>query len=235
MFHRRLGLAACVFALITADLAAGAGEPSQDEPGIAFSCLYWEGKPEEELLYQHGKSMVPLEFTGASRSRVFELPGKASFELFRHDTEVAEGKPSFKHLASAAVPRGTKKVLFLIIPFEGAAGMNYRIVAIDDSLKAFPRGSFHFTNFTSDPLVAKFDGQTKDIPSGKAVVMSPKPRPDGGFVPFEINNRRGESLYGTRLFGQPHGRELVFITPPLKKGGSPRVKFVSQLLPPPQP
>ena len=55
---------------------------------------------------------------------------------------------------------------------------------------------------------------------------------NGGFMPFVINDTKGKRIFGTRLFGQPSGRELVFIIPPRQKGAMPRVKFVSQLLAP---
>jgi hypothetical protein len=61
--------------------------------------------------------------------------------------------------------------------------------------------------------------------------MSCKPGKGGGFRPFIIGNAKGKQIFGTRLFGQPSGRELVFISPPLRRdSNSPRVKFVSQLI-----
>lgn len=235
MFQRPFALASCLLVTFLASPTAGAQDPPGGDEKLAFSCLYWEGKPKEPLFYRDGKSMVPLEFTQAARSRTFELSRTGSFELFRHQSEVLEGEPPYKQLASVGIPGGTGRILFLIIPFEGDAGLSYRVVAVDDSLKAFPRGSFQFANFTSGTLEAKFDGQAKKIPPGKLVVMNPGSKPEGGFVPFLIANTQGETLYGTRLFGQPHGRELVFITPSLKEGGAPRVKFISELLAPPPP
>lgn len=199
----------------------------------SFSCLYWEGKPKEELFYRHGESMKPLEFSQATRSKLAELPGASSFELFRRTAEPKEDDLPFERLASAAIPSGAIRVLFLVIPFETEAGSSYRIVAMDDSLNAFPRGSFRFANFTSQPLQVSLDGKRQRIPSKELVVVTPKPRQNGGFLPFLIGNAKGETLFGTRLFGQPDGRELVFITPPLRQGGKPRVKFISQLVPPP--
>jgi len=228
-----------IILVLLASLLAGtvglAQETTKKKRKPTFSVLYWEGRPKEELFYRQGESMLPLEFPQAARSKNFDLPGTPSFELFRREPEVEEGQPPFKLLASAVIPSGAKQVLFLVIPFEREGAMTYRIVAMDDSLQAFPRGSFRFANFTPATLLVNFDGQGKKLPSREIVVMTPKPKPGGGFMPFRIGSSAGETLFGTRLFGQPDGRELVFITPPLKAGGMPRVKFISQLVPPPPP
>lgn len=210
-----------------------AQEPSGKKRKPTFSVLYWEGRPSEELFYRKGESKIPLDFANAARSKEHELPAAPSFELFRFLPEAEEGQPPFEVVASAAIPTGARKVMFLVIPFKREGALTYRIVAMDDSLNAFPRGSFRFANFTPEPLLVSFDGKGRKIPSREIVVMSPKLRADGGFLPFLIGNTKGETLFGTRLFGQPDGRELVFITPPLKKDGMPRVKFISQLVPPP--
>ena len=155
-------------------------------------------------------------------------------------SEQGEAKEIFAPVAKSSIPQGTKKVMFLVIPFDGKTATSrtrYSIRAMDDSQNAFPKGSFRFVNFTKIPLQVVLSGKGKKLDSGSMTVMKCQPRKGGGFEPMLINNTGGKMLYGNRLFGQPSGRELVFIIPPRAKGTMPRVKFVAQLLPanPPAP
>ena len=113
--------------------------------------------------------------------------------------------------------------------------MHYRVFTMDDSLTAFPRGAFRFANFYKQVLYVKCGNTIKKIPPNQLTVVRAINQPRGGFVPFLIADDKGKKIFGTRIFGQPAGRELVFISPPEKRGGVPRVKFVSQLLAPPVP
>ena len=66
-------------------------------------------------------------------------------------------------------------------------------------------------------------------------VMKCKAGAKGGFELFLIGNSKGQTIFGTRLFGQPTWRDLAFISPPASEGGMTRVRFISQLVPPAPP
>lgn len=229
---------AIIFSLLgLGELAAQSDEgqagngPSVGKKGPQFTCLYWEGLPEEDLYYRLGEEFVLLQFSKEIRSRGFSLKGMSVFELYRDAQKPVEGKPPYDKLTQAKIPTGTSQVLFLVIPFNGEGKTTYRVVAMDDSLSAFPRGTFRFANFTSQALFVKFAGEVQKLPSSKMTVMSCKPGEAGGFRPFLIGDAKGRQVFGTRLFGQASGRELVFISPPERKGSKiPRVKFISQLI-----
>ncbi len=160
-----------------------------------------------------------------------------SFELHRDARFPVEGKPPYDLLATASVPLA-RKVLFVVIPFgDDEKFPDYKVVAMDDSLETFPPGTFRFANFSPQSLVVKCGETTAKIPASEMTVIRAEKSPNGGFVPFVIGNARGKMIFGTRIFGQPSGRELVFISPPKKRGRPPRVKFISQLItfPPPEP
>ena len=209
-----------------------AGEGSTaGKKGPQFTCLYWEGLPEEDLYYRQGEEFVLLEFSKEIRSKDFSLKGMSVFELYRDAQKPVEGKPPYDRITQAKIPTGTSQVLFLVIPFKSEGKATYRVVAMDDSLSAFPRGTFRFANFTSQALRVKFAGEVQKLPASKMTVMSCKPGEAGGFRPFLIGDAKGRQIFGTRLFGQASGRELVFISPPERKGSNiPRVKFISQLI-----
>lgn len=221
----------------TAGLSAQEGEQStqapMEKPKRVFTCLYWEGLPKERLYYRVGKDFLPIKFEDSRRSQDYPLKGLKSFELYRDAIEPREDQPPYDLLSKTVVPSGSNQILFLVIPFQekGNVYLKYRVIAMDDSLSAFPRGTFRFANFTSQKLFVKFAGEVEELPSRKMTVMSCKPGKAGGFRPFLIGDAKGKQIFGTKLFGQASGRELVFISPPLRReSNTPRVKFISQLI-----
>jgi hypothetical protein len=108
---------------------------------------------------------------------------------------------------------------------------------MDDALDNFPPGTFKFLNFSKSALQVKFGDKITQLPAGEMSVVKSNVPKLGGFVPFIISDARGKIIFETRLFGQPTGREIVFIGPPAKPAGLPRVKFLTEIIPsePPQP
>jgi hypothetical protein len=51
----------------------------------------------------------------------------------------------------------------------------------------------------------------------------------GGFIPFFIKDEKGNTVFETRLLGQPTGRETVFIYPPQANGRKLSVQFLSEV------
>lgn len=202
---------------------------------LKFTCLYWEGSPPEKLYYREGKAFHPLEFREGARSDPFTLKAMKTFEVYRDVKAPKEGQPPYQPVCSAKIPAGCKQALFLVLPIKFDREMRYKVFAMDDSVTSFPAGTFRFVNFTSQPFSVKLAEDVQTIPSGGVLGMSFKAGPNGGFRPFAINDAKGKPVYGTRLFGQPSGRELVFISPPAEPEGMPRVKYVSQLVAPDQP
>lgn len=236
LFIRLCILPVLLLSLVTGLLAQNdeAGElVSGQNKKRFFTCLYWEGLPKERLYYRLGEEFLPIKFEDSRRSQNYALKGLTSFELYRDAIEPKEDQPPYDLLSKTAVPSGSSQILFLVIPFQenGDGHVKYRVVAMDDSLSAFPRGTFRFANFTSQKLLVKFAGEIEELPARKMTVMSCKPGKAGGFRPFLIGDAKGKQIFGTKLFGQPSGRELVFISPPLRReSNTPRVKFISQLI-----
>ena len=209
-------------------------QTEKEKAPVKFSCLYWEGLPSEDLYYREKKTFHKLTFKKASRSKHLDLRGMDFFELYRKVEKLEEGEPPYQLLAKAKIPE-SKQVLFLVTPFKRESARYYRVFTMDDSLKAFPRGAFRFANFYKQMLFVKCGKTVKKILPNQLTVVSSINQPNGGFVPFLIADDKGKKIFGTRIFGQPAGRELVFISPPEQTGAVPRVKFVSQLLAPPVP
>lgn len=202
-------------------------EPLSEE--LQFSCIFWEGKPSEDLYYRDGETFHLLKFRTAKRSRSFDLNRSEFFELYRKAVAPVEGMPPYDLLSRSRIPT-TEQVLFVVIPLERDGRIQYRIISMDDSVQAFPPGTFRFVNFSSEDLLIKCGEEIEKVLARNMCVIRPDDATDARFVPFHIGNSQGKELYGTRIYGQPSGRELIFIIPPAKEGGIPRLKFISQLM-----
>ncbi len=77
-----------------------------------------------------------------------------------------------------------------------------------------------------------FGGQITEIRPGEIQVVKAKIPAKGGFMPFMLGDPSGNIVFETRLFGQPAGREMVFIGNAAKPEGQPKVMFLTQVIPP---
>lgn len=210
---------------------AQVGAADERHSTYKISCLYWEGKPSEVLYFREGEHFRSLEFKQAQRSKEFSLQGMAQFELYRKVAQPTPGKPPYALLSQCAIPNASD-ILFVVIPYERQGALLYHVHAMDDTLASFPRGSFRFVNYTTDNIQVKCGEKMQQIAPLGLWSLASIDSSTGGFVPFILGDSDGAIIYGTRIFGQPSGRELVFIIPPTKEGGTPRVKFISQLVAP---
>jgi hypothetical protein len=77
----------------------------------------------------------------------------------------------------------------------------------------------------------EFAGETQQVDVDGDIVMQSNVDEKGGFIPCIMRDPEGETIFGTRLFAQPKGREIVFIRPsPIKGRKAPSIKFISQLV-----
>lgn len=204
------------------------------KPAVEFSCLVWEPLPVPEVFYLDGKSILPLEFSPGNRSNLYSLKESAALELYVKEAG-ADGAVSYKLVGKSPLVAGTRRMLFVIEPAKQSAGLPLTIFGMDDALDSFPPGTFKFLNFSKSALQVKFGGQTTPLPAGKISVVKSNVPKLGGFLPFMVGDAHGKIIFETRLFSQPTGREIVFIGPPAKPNGPPRLKFLPQIIPPEPP
>jgi hypothetical protein len=220
--------------LLISVLPAPAQDTGESEKvrGSSFSCMYWDGTPPEELFYKDGKSFLPIKFYHSKRSERYKLKTEEIFTLYRKLPEVKEGEEPYAPVARAPVKKGATCVLFLVFKTETEPAFKARIMSVDDSLAAFPSGTFRFVNFSNQPLIVKFDDTVKQLSPGKVELMKFRMPEDGGYLPFLIGNADGKSIYENRLFAQPGGRKMVFIIPPALPDGLPQVRFLDEIIVP---
>lgn len=234
-------------------------EVQEQAPRIGFSCLHWDEVPEERLYYREGEHYHPIKFRHGARSEIKVLEGMFDFELYGERENPQQGEMPYVLLGKVVIPADIRDVLFYIIPDQGEDRTVYQIIAMDDSLEAFPRGMFRFVNLSGRELSVEFSGQTRHFAIGQIAEMPYKILDGGGtFVPCVIRavvkeqaapaeNEQNEEqdqeaankaadrekiLFGTRLFGQPNGREIVVMRPsPVEGSERLKLKFYNQLIP----
>jgi hypothetical protein len=228
----RFFFAACAFLLnaYPAPLRAQAS----DKPAVEFCCVVWEPLPITTVFYRDGKSYLPLEFSPGSRSQLYPLKEAGPLELYEKALG-ADGASTYKLVGKAPLVAGARQMLFLIDPVPNAIGLPLRLFGVNDALDVFPTGTIRFFNFSTAALRVKLGEQVSKLPAGEMNVVTTNVTKNGGFIPFLIGNSQGETVFETRLFSQPSGRDMVFIGAPPTPGGRVLVKVLPQLIAPEAP
>jgi len=211
-------------------------ESPGDSGSIQFSCVVWEPLPITAVFYRDGKSYLPLEFFPGNRSQLYPLKDAIALELYEKVT-AADGALTYKLVGRAPLVAGARRMLFLVDPVGKASRLPLRLYGVNDALDIFPPGTIRFFNFSTAELQVKFAGQASKLPRGKMSLVKSNVSKNGGFIPFLIGDPKGAVLFETRLFSQPTGRDMVFISAPAQPGGRLLVKVLPQLIAPepPQP
>jgi hypothetical protein len=209
-------------------------QPATAKSAVDFSCVVWETLPISAVFYRDGKTYLPLELSPGNRSPLYPLKEGTDLELYEKEVG-ADGAVTYKLVGKTPLVGGTRRMLFLIDPASNSGGLLLRLFGVDDSLDVFPPGAFRFVNFTTVTMQVKFGGQITKLPAGEISVVKSNVPASGGFLPFLIGDANGKVVFETRLFGQPTGRDMVFIAPPAKPGERVLVKLLPQLISPEPP
>jgi hypothetical protein len=195
---------------------------------ISFACVAWHELPYEEMFYRESNGFYPLKLYPRRCSKLYPLKGGDSLEL-HISKENSAGELNYELVGLASQIQGTDQMLFLIEEGEDSGSLPLLLRGLDDSWETFPVGAFRFVNLTPDSLQVHF-GETVNAlhPDAVSVIKDAIP-PAGGFIPFFIKDEKGNTVFETRLLGQPTGRETVFIYPPQANRREFSVQFLSEV------
>jgi len=212
---------------LPSELNAETQEPSKV---IECSYVYWDDMLDDEFYFRIGDEYYPMKFRRGKRSKVVSVARMKKFEVFRKVDKPLEGEALYEFIVEMVVPHDARRILFLVMAPNQEDG-NYRVFALDDSPLVFGRRTFRFVNLTQQMISVEFAGETQRVGVDDVVVMESRVDKKGGFIPCIMRDPEGETIYGTRLFAQPNGREDVFIRPsPIKGRKAPSIKFISQFI-----
>lgn len=224
---------ACLLLMLACPLHLRA-QSAAAKPTVEFCGVVWEPLPIPAVFYRDGKSFLPLEFFPGSRSQLYPLKEGNALELFEKVT-AADGAVTYKLVGKAPLVAGARRMLFLVDPVANASGLPLRLYGVNDALDVFPPGTIRFFNFSTAELQVKFAGQVSKLPAGRMSLVKSNVSENGGFIPFLIGDPKGKVIFETRLFSQPTGRDMVFISAPAQPGGRVLVKVLPQLIAPEPP
>ena len=228
----RFGSLFFLFLLVSMTLVPMSIDAQSQQPTKVIECtyIYWDGIPEGELYFRMGDEYYPMAFRRGARAAAISVARMERFEVFRKVDKPLEGEALYEFIAETAVPHDARRILFLVMAPNQEDG-DHRVFALDDSPLVFGRRTFRFVNLTQQMISVEFAGETQQVEVDGFVVMESRVDKKGGFIPCIMRDPEGETIYGTRLFAQPNGREDVFIRPsPIKGRKAPSIKFISQLI-----
>ena len=238
-FTTLISMRHCLLVVIFAAVACTPSLHAQQPGGRSFECSFvtWENISIPVLLYKDGDDYHKVEMMKRQRSQLYEMKGgQAEMRLYR-ETVNEEGETVYEVVGKAPIKPGVSRMLFFIQErSERKEGeLPLLLSGIDDSLEAFPMGSFRFVNNTKQDIEVLFPKTRDTIPSRSVKVLSPKIPKLGGFIPLFIVDTEKQILFQSRFFGQPRGRKMIFVNPPKGPESKVHVAFLPHIVPLPPP
>lgn len=209
------------------------GQPVQNTVNFEFSCVAFEELP-FDLYYKSEDAYEKIAMRPKQRSRLYKLKTAAEIVPFYTQETDEDGKIAYRVVGQAKIITTAERMLFFLSPVEIENQLPIKAVGVDDSLDAFPVGSFRFVNMTRRSLRAVIDDANVLIAPGTMRIIDPEIPEAGGFVPFYIGDELDQKiLLKTLLYSQPRGREMLFITIDSAEQGSDRiqVQYLSETVP----
>ena len=230
------------FLLGFASVAGLSAEPASVR---TFTVLAGSAGNWEKLDYARSpSSLVPLVFGRQVRSPEQTAASGETWEVGRATVDPVTGLPTRKIVARTAWPQGVRTALFVLIPKAApdAEGLEFDVLASDDSPLAFPPETLRVINATPANLAGRIGAEQVSLPPGvsrnfatKAFLAPDEDHDPGMPVGLAVHMPAGwVALYDAPLSVSPNTRVLVIVLPP-KNAGSTRiqVRAVHQTLPPP--
>lgn len=185
-----------------------------------------------------GDQTLPVDVPPGARGRPLKLvKGAKELTISRQGVDPQTGKSVYKPLATAAWP-GEKCRETLLIVGPGSSGGDFKAMALDDSLSAFPAESIRVLNLTGIPLQAKindFSGELKHAQISQIIAypdMKKLPPQSVARYPMALAAKSAEGkmlrLYSGYMEAPPITRSFILIQPPLEAGSKKiRVKTIT--------
>ncbi len=218
-----LGLVFCGSFLAHADTDKSA-TPSE----VEFTSVSWKPLGYPELFYRNGDDYIKIEVSTRKRSEIYSHQAHQAFELYAPQTNRASD--SGYALVGQGMPQaGVERMLFIIEKNASEEGLPLQVRGFDDSLETCPIGAFCFANLTEEALEVHFGETVNALHPDTISVIKDAVAPAGGFIPFFLKDEHGNTVFESRLFGQPTGRKTVFIYPPKANRRKFSVQFLSEI------
>lgn len=118
------------------------------------------------------KTYLNHEFSTVTlKSRKIVFTTKADRGSMKNEADV---------IGEVTLPEGANSAILLCLPGKAGEGARCRFMAINDSKKAFPVGSFHATNLSALPVKIVLEKKAIDFKPGQVVLIEDPPVGEGG-------------------------------------------------------
>jgi hypothetical protein len=167
-------LSLCLLSLLWLPLAAQAQKNEGATPIQIRAVLHDPIQPTADLYYTDQKGVVvKLEFRAKDLTRpMLTLPVNGSL-VFYDKLNVNPEKPEASLAATCKIPPNTKRGIVVVLPSPAGTKPAYRLVFIDDSAKAFPKGESRI--LTLLPMEAAIEAGEHKLPIRPGIIANLPP------------------------------------------------------------
>ncbi len=178
-----------------------------------------------DIFYKQGKKDVPIQVTQDARSEFYPLPSEPIVEFYRME-KVDDGSERRIPVARAALPSGAK---LLLLVFSTGPSKAPVVETLDDSLTAFPGGSYRVLNRLDQPLEAIIKEQKKAIPERGMALVDARGPGSTRFVQIFVSSKPKPRLILSNNWAFSDSvRTLVVVAPSENPIGTPLVARITE-------
>jgi hypothetical protein len=114
-------------------------------------------------------------------------------------------------LGEATLPEGIRSAILLFLPAKPGDKASFQILAIDDSKRAFPAGSFRVSNLSPQPVRIVLEEKTYNFKPGEIQLITDPPVRDGnqsGMKAFAFQDKAWQRI-GSGIWPHPGDNRVV--------------------------
>jgi len=214
--------------LLVLNLRIDAAESAIPLMDVHFSALSWEPFKEEGIKVDTGNGVKELRISHRARMPAMRYVGTNPIVFFRERTVPESEAPVRVPVAVARIPEGMRRVMLFFIPTNHAEGENegllYRVIVLDDSLEAFPKGGYRFMSASKSKLSVLFDKARFQLNPGEQYMYKPTVKEREKVALVVGIEEDGRTVTNKTFFHDDYVRWFVLICQEENKGGR---KFIS--------
>lgn len=217
--------------------------PADSANSRTFSVIAGANADWSQISYQSASgNYTPLTINRQTRSALQAALASGEWELTRTITDPLTKQTTHRVIARTAWPKTVRNALFILIPkaTPDAGGLEFNVIACDDSPIAFPAETARVVNATPATLTGRIGRDQVELPPGVSkgfstseFISTDEEKDTGMPVGLAIHLSDGwKPLYDAPLSVSAGTRVLIIVLPP-KAGGSTRiqVRAIHQTLP----
>lgn len=170
----------------TALLAMAIASPVQAQQGspvvnAKLRLLSFSPEMDTTEIYIHDPAAPPetaaiqAELKSYLNNQAYPVPLKSRKVVFTSSNERASLAKDDQVLGEVTLPAGGDSSILLFLPGRPGGKAKYQLMAVADSIRAFPAGSFHVTNLSPVPVRLELEKKPFDFKPGQATLIENPP------------------------------------------------------------